>query len=129
MDDKQSLRSFQDLKWKVKTYESLSGDQPVEDFFKSLDEKARLKISRTLDLLEEFGLEGAYPHVKKLTGTSLWELRILGADSIRVLYITITGKIFLLLHGFKKKKQKTPPKEIKIAEGRLKEYQSRKIGG
>lgn len=48
-----------DDKWKVKAYESVSGDQPVEDFFKSLDEKARLKISRTLDLLEEFGLEGA----------------------------------------------------------------------
>lgn len=118
-----------DERWKVKTYDSLSGNQPVEGFFKSLDKKARLKISRTLDLLEEFGLEGAYPHVKKLTGTSLWELRILGADSIRVLYITITGKIFLLLHGFKKKKQKSPHKEIKIAEERLKEYQSRKIGG
>ena len=117
-----------DEKWRVKAYESLSGDIPVEKFIKSLDEKARLKISRTLDLLEEFGLEGAYPHFKKLTGTSLWELRILGADSIRIFYITITGKIFLLLHGFKKKKQKTPPKEIKVAEERLKEYQSRKIG-
>lgn len=46
-----------DEKWKVKAYESLSGDIPVEEFIKSLDEKARLKVSRTLDLLEEFGLE------------------------------------------------------------------------
>ena len=117
-----------DDKWKVKAYESFGGDIPVEEFIKSLDEKARLKVSRTLDLLEEFGLEGAYPHVKKIVGTSLWELRILGTDSIRIFYITITGKIFLLLHGFKKKKQKTPSKEIKIAEERLKEYQSRKLG-
>ncbi len=117
-----------DEKWKVKAYESLNGDIPVEKFIKSLDDKTRLKISRTLDLLEEFGLEGASPHVKKLTGTSLWELRILGSDNIRIFYITMTGKIFLLLHGFKKKKQKTPPKEIKLAEERLKEYQSRKIG-
>lgn len=117
-----------DNKWKIKAYESLRGDQPVEEFIKSLDGKVRLKISRTLDLLEEFGLKGAYPHVKKLTGTSLWELRILGSDSIRILYITITGRMFLLLHGFKKKKQKTPPKEIKVAEERLKEYQSRKLG-
>ena len=113
-------------KWKIKVYESLTGDKPVEEFIKSLDEKAQLKISRTLDLLEVFGLEGAYPHVKKLTGTSLWELRILGSDSIRILYITITGKIFLLLHSFKKKSQKIPPKEITIAEKRLNEYQSRK---
>lgn len=79
-----------------------------------------------LDLLEEYGLEGAYPHAKKLVGTSLWKLRIVGADSIRILYITITGKIFLLLHGFKKKSQKTSPKEIRIAQTRLNEYQSRK---
>lgn len=118
-----------DDKWKVKAYESLGGDMPVEEFLESLDEKARLKVSRTLNLLEEFGLEGAYPHVKKLVGTSLWELRILGNDSIRILYVTITGKIFLLLHGFKKKKQKTPAKEIKIAQERLKEFRSRKVGG
>ena len=115
-------------KWKIKVYESLSGDKPVEEFIKSLDEKARLKVSRTLDLLESFGLEGTYPHVKKLTGTPLWELRILGTDSIRIFYVTITGKIFLLLHGFKKKTQKTPPKEIAIARKRLNEYQLRKIG-
>lgn len=93
-------------KWSVKVYESSGGDKPVEAFIKSLEERGRLKVSRTLDLLEEFGLEGAYPHVKKITSTSIWELRILGADSIRIFYITITGRIFLLLHGFKKKTQK-----------------------
>lgn len=113
-------------KWKVKAYQAFDGDVPVEKFIKSLDKKAQIKVSRTVDLLEEFGLEGAYPHVKKLVGTSLWELRILGGDSIRILYITMTGRVFFLLHGFKKKKQKTPPKEIKIAQERLKEYQVRK---
>ena len=91
--------------------------------------KARLKVSRMFELLEQFGLEGAYPHAKKLSGTSLWELRILGSDSIRIFYITITGKIFLLLHGFKKKSQKTPSKEINSAKKRLGEYQSRRIKG
>lgn len=112
-------------KWSIKVYESPSGDKPVEAFIKSLEEKARLKVSRTLDLLEAFGLEGAYPHVKKITNTSIWELRILGTDSIRVFYVTITGRIFLLLHGFKKKTQKTPSKEIAIAQRRLDDYQSR----
>lgn len=118
-----------DEKWKIKVYESPSGEKYVEIFIKSLDEKAQLKVSKTLDLMEEFGLEGASPHVKKLTGTLLWELRIVGSDSIRILYITITGKTFLLLHGFKKKSQKTPPKEIATAKKRLNEYRSRKIGG
>lgn len=71
-------------KWKVKVYETLNGDKPVEVFLNALDEKARLKISRTFELLEQFGLEGAYPHAKKLTGSPLWELRILGSDSIRI---------------------------------------------
>ena len=117
-----------DSKWKVKAYESPSGNQPVEEFLNSLDEKTRLKVSRTFELLEQFGLEGAHPHVKKLTGTQLWELRILGADSIRIFYVTITGKIFLLLHGFKKKSQKTPSREIVVAKKRLDEYQSEKMG-
>lgn len=114
-------------KWKVRVYESPSGDKPFEEFLNDLDEKARLKVSRTFELLEQFGLEGTHPHAKKLIGTPLWELRILGSDSIRILYITVTGKIFLLLHGFKKKSQKTPSKEIAVAEKRLSEYQSRKI--
>lgn len=118
-----------DNKWKVKTYESLSGNKPVGEFLNSLDEKARLKVSRTFELLEQFGLEGAYPHAKKLTGTQLWELRILGSDSIRMFYVTIPGKIFLLLHGFKKKTQRTPTKEITIAQKRLAQFQSRKVRG
>lgn len=112
--------------WSIKIYESPNGDKPVEEFIKSLDERIQLKISRTLDHLEEFGLAGEYQHVKKLTGTPLWELRILGADSIRIFYVAITGKVFLLLHGFKKKSQKTPSREISIARKRLNEHLSEK---
>lgn len=115
-------------KWKVRVYESPSGERSVEVFLNALDEKARLKVSRTFELLEQFGLEGAYPHAKKLTGSPLWELRILGSDSIRIFYITVAGKIFLLLHGFKKKSQKTPRKEIAIAQKRLNEYRLRTVG-
>lgn len=115
-----------DDKWQIELYENARGEKPVEEFFDSLDKKANFKIARAFELLETFGLEGGYPHVKKLTGTDLWEYRILGSDSIRIFYVSMTGKIFLILHGFKKKKQKTPAKEIKIAEERLEEYLIRK---
>lgn len=36
-----------------------------------------------------------------------------------------TGKTFLLLHGFQKKKQKTDEREIKTALDRLLDYKSR----
>ncbi len=113
-------------KWKIELYENARGEKPVEKFLESLDTKANLKIERAFELLESFGTVGGFPHVKKLTGTDLWEYRILGADNIRILYIAITGKTFLILHGFKKQKQKTPTKEIKIAKDRLQEYILRK---
>ena len=115
-----------DEKWQIELYENARGDKLVEKFFDSLNKKARLKITHAFALLETFGLEGGYPHVKKLTGTNLWEYRILGSDNIRIFYVSLTGKIFLILHGFKKKKQKTPTKEIKTAEERLKEHLLRK---
>jgi phage-related protein len=112
--------------WKVELYESARGEKPIEDFFDSLEIKARLKIKRAIELLEAFGLEGGYPHIKKIRGSDLWEYRILGSDSLRILYVSVTKKTFLILHGFKKKKQKTPTKEIKVAEVRLQEYLMRK---
>lgn len=112
--------------WHIEYYESHYGDKPVEDFIGSLEEKAQAKVTRTLELLEEFGIRIGLPHAKKLGGTSLWELRILGSDSLRIFYIAKEQQSFLLLHGFKKKTQKTEKKEIKIALDRLREYQIRK---
>ena len=120
------LDYFYGFPWKIELYEDAGGRKLVEEFFDSLEAKANLKIVHALELLKAFGLEGGYPHIKKLTGTNLWEYRILGSDNIRMLYVSITGRAFLVLHGFKKKKQKTPIKEIRIAEKRLQDYLSRK---
>lgn len=111
--------------WKILLYKSPQGETPVNEFILSLELKAQSKIYNAIHLLKTFGVSVGSPHIKKLAGTELWELRILGSDSIRILYIAITGKTFLLLHGFKKKKDKTPPKEIRIAEDRLAEFRSR----
>jgi len=89
--------------WKVVLYRNPSGDTPVNDFILSLEIKAQSKIKDSIKLLEEFGIRLGSPHIKKLTGTELWELRILGSDSIRIFYVAVTGRNFLLLHGFKKK--------------------------
>lgn len=112
--------------WHIEYYESARGDKPVEEFYNSLEEKTRVKVTKTLELLEEFGIHIDHPHAKKLTGTELWELRILGSDNTRIFYVAQQGKTFLLLHGFKKKTQKTERKEIKLATERLQEYRSRK---
>lgn len=114
-----------EAQWKVVLYRSPSGDYPVQQFIDSLEIKAQAKVRDTIKLLQEFGIHLGAPHVKKLTSTNLWELRILGSDSVRVLYVATKGRTFVLLHGFKKKKDKTPPREIKTAEDRLAEYNLR----
>lgn len=114
------------ITWHIEYYESPAGNKPVEEFINDLQEKAQNKIVRTLELLEEFGITIGMPHAKKVAGTPLWELRILGSDSLRIFYIAKEQKSFLLLHVFKKKMQKTEKKEIKSALERLREYQSRK---
>lgn len=98
---------------------------PVYDFINSLDPKAKSKVVNTLNLLEQYGIKLGPPRAQKLVGTELWELRLLGQDNIRIFYVAVTGKSFLLLHGFNKKKQRTDRREIETALARLKEYNSR----
>lgn len=104
---------MQQVIWKIIYYQTASGDDPVYNFIEGLEQKTQTKVYRSLDLLREFGITLGLPHIKELTGTNLWELRILGSDSIRILYVTITDKSFLLLHGFMKKKMEIDRKEIK----------------
>jgi len=111
--------------WEIEYYETAEGKSPVKSFIQELDLKPRAKVYYVLNLLQEFGVRVGHPHTKKLTETNIWELRTLGRNNIRILYIASIGKKFLLLHGFWKKKQKTDIREIKIAETRLKEYKSR----
>jgi len=59
------------------------------------------------------------PYIKKLQD-KLYELRISGKVAIRILY-TISNNEYYLLHAFKKKNQKTPSKELKIALDRMRE--------
>lgn len=76
-------------------------------------------------MAESYGLETIRPYVKKLSGSPLWEIRILGKDNIRILYVGISGNNIVALHGFFKKTQKTPPKEIETALNRLKLWNGR----
>jgi len=116
---------FVNQKWKIDYYLTPSGKAPVKDFIDGLGERPRARIFNTFELLTEFGTSLALPHAKKVSGTPLWELRILGERSLRFFYVAKFGRSFLLLHGFTKKTQKIPKKEIKIALNRLKDYRSR----
>lgn len=92
----------------------------VKDFVDKLPKIPGTKLGRQLDLLEEFGNELGMPHVKSL-GDGLLELRVRGKQEVRVFYAFIVGKRIILLHGFIKKTQETPKKELDIARKRQSE--------
>jgi phage-related protein len=107
---------------KIYYYLSSSGDNPFAKFLDSLDKKQQTKILRLIFQIEEYGLISILPHTKKISGTPLWEIRILGKDNLRVIYIVQIKDEIVILHGFNKKSQKTPIKEIKIALKRSQEW-------
>ena len=61
------------------------------------------------------------PHTKAF-GEGLFELRLKGAEGIaRGFFCTLIGKRIVMLHSFIKKSERTPPRERKLAEARMKE--------
>ena len=100
---------------KVTYFLSNNGGNPVKNFIDSLEFKQKIKVFHIFKLIIEYGINSVPQHIKKLTGTPLWEIRILGKDNIRILYIIPKKETILLLHGFIKKMQKTSLKEINIA--------------
>jgi len=46
----------------------------------------------------------------------------MGKDSIRIFFTVVVNGIILILHGFVKKTQKTPSREIGVAMKRLEEW-------
>jgi phage-related protein len=106
----------------VENYIDPRGRSPVEEFLDRLPADDRARIDHTIGLLREFGLQLGLPYVKHLEG-KLWELRIrAGRRTYRVIYLAFTGQRFILLHVFLKKTQKTPRKEIAIAQRRLADF-------
>lgn len=111
--------------WIIKLYRTRRGSIPVQIFIDSLPLRAQSKVRDVIRLLETYGADIGLPHVKKLKGLNIWELRILGTDSIRLLYAPIWKKTFLLLHGLKKKSHDLPRREVLIALNRYRDFKSR----
>lgn len=93
-------------------------DNSLERFIELLEKPAVAKVLRTIDLLEKFGYDLKLPHSKKILH-NLFELRTHGRQEVRILYTFHKSEI-VLLHGFIKKSQKTPRKEIRTALEKLK---------
>lgn len=109
--------------WVIQFYRDRRGRSPVEDFLSTLPERERLEALRVIDLLEEHGLTLGMPHARPIAG--MWELR---AGSGRVFYVAAVGRRFILLHGYRKKSQAAPQREIDTAQRRWAEVLDREKG-
>ena len=116
------------MEWLIDYYTSDGGKCPVKEFIDSLSPESKAKYIFIADLLTEYGLNVREPYVKPITGTrKLFEMRIKDRQNIhRIFYFAFTGRTLVLLHGFTKKTNKTPSREIAIAEKRMQDYVARK---
>lgn len=93
------------------------------DFYKTLDDKVKLKINWTLKLIatvERIPVK-FFKHIEGSSG--LYEIRVeIGSNIFRIFSFFDEGKLVILINGFQKKSQKTPKKEIVKAEKLKKQY-------
>jgi phage-related protein len=74
----------------------------------------------------QFGWPLGMPIVRKLE-PGLWEVRSKLADKITRVFFTVYGSKMVLLHGFiKKKSEKTPQGDLKVARQRLTQLRGEK---
>jgi len=104
-------------------YRMESGTCPIEEFLDTLPSKHAQKVLWVMRLVEELEIIPV-KYFKKMTGTDgLWEIRVQSGNNIFRLFGFLEGNnIIILNHAFQKKTQKTPKKEIQIAENRKKDF-------
>ena len=95
-----------------------SGREPVRDWLKGLNRESRKTIGEDIKTLQ-FQWPIGMPLTRKMD-ENLWELRSQIVSGIARTFFTVFDRKIVLLHGFVKKSQKTPAKELAIAKRRLK---------
>lgn len=116
------------MDWVVEYYRDSKGKEPVAEFIDALSNEARAKVFRTIKLLKDYGVLLKEPYTRQVK-SKIRELKIRDSGgAIRIFYFTFTGKRLILLHGFVKKTEKTPLKQIEMAEKRMNDFIDRQRG-
>ena len=101
----------------VNFYRSDSGKEPVRNWLKSLSREDKNIIGESIKTAQ-FGWPVGMPLIRAL-GEGLYEVRSTLTDRIARVIFTVEGGRMILLHGFIKKDQKTPKKDLELALKRL----------
>lgn len=118
----------------VEFYETQDGECQVWDFLEGLrikaatNKDARIQHKQASLYIELLQQNGTYlnENITKHLEDGIWELR---PGNNRVFYFFFQDDVFVLLHQFRKKSQKTPKREIEKAKRERDDYLSRKENG
>ncbi len=106
--------------YRIALFQDKEGNIPFRDYlFDGSNEKDVAVILDAIGRLQRIGLA--------INGTNMGDrlegpINELRKDRHRIIY-AVDGNLFIILGGFLKKTQKTPPEQIKLAKDRFKEYQ------
>ena len=98
------------------------------DFVSKQSIDIQYKIYWTFDVIEDLWIvpDTYLKHIVNTNG--LYEIRVqVGNDIVRIFCFFETGKLVILINGFKKKTQKTPKREIEMALKLKAEYENEKL--
>lgn len=117
------------LELRVVFFRTDRGNDPVRDWLEGLGERDEMIIDTDITVVAENWPSVLRTNlVKKLQGEEgLWEIRSrisAGKRVARVLFTVEAGEI-ILLHGFVKKSQRTPRKDLRIARRRNRLWKGR----
>ena len=104
------------MQWEIIYY-----NEDVQEIVNGWPVGIRAVYARITERMKIYGPNLGMPFTRSL-GKGLFEIRTKGKEGIgRAFFCTIVDRKIVILHGFVKKTQKTPRKELKIARKRLAE--------
>lgn len=110
------------FEWSVTFSIEESGASPVEEFLARVDPAAQRRLRWSIEQLRLRNAQAGMPLARHLENR-LWELRAESRGGIyRLLYFFFTGRRIVFLHAFQKKTERTPRREIEVAQRRLQHF-------
>jgi len=102
-------------------YRTASGNEPVREWLQTLTKTEKFRVGVDVWKVQlEWPI--GMPHVRPL-GNGLHEVRSNLPNGIARVLFMVDGDEMVLLHGFIKKTQKTPPEAMALVEKRRHDYE------
>lgn len=111
----------------VNFFRTDSGNEPVREWLREMEKEEKKTIGADIKTVQDCwaspGPDVIPDSMVKKIEPGLWEIRSkLGSGTQSRIFFTVRGNRLILLHGFIKKSQKTPQKEIELARRRRNQW-------